>query len=72
MPPKKSAEWGEIPADFVLKLNIMFSWNSKDKEFICRVCSTFLDKEELVYQVIIEEFYKMFNILPKIKIEKFA
>ena len=48
MPPKKSAEWEEIPADFVLKQNIMFSWNSKDKEFICRVCSTFLDKEELV------------------------
>jgi hypothetical protein len=29
-------------------------------------------KEDLVYQVMIEEFYKMFNILPKIKVEKFA
>lgn len=29
-------------------------------------------KEQLVYDVMIEEFQKMFNILPKIKIEKFA
>ena len=29
-------------------------------------------KEQLVYDVMIEEFQKLFNILPKIKIEKFA
>ena len=29
-------------------------------------------KEQLIYDVMIEEFQKMFNILPKIKIEKFA
>ena len=29
-------------------------------------------KEEIVYKVMMEEFYNMFNILPKIKIEKFA
>lgn len=26
----------------------MFNWNNKDKEFICRMCSTFLNKEDLV------------------------
>lgn len=29
-------------------------------------------KENLIYDVMLEEFYKMFNILPKIKVEKFV
>ena len=35
------------------------------------ICTT-EGKEQIVYDVMIEEFQKMFNILPKIKIEKFA
>lgn len=33
---------------------------------------TVVGKEEIVHKVMMEEFYQMFNILPKIKVEKFA
>ena len=26
----------------------MFNWNDKNKEFVCRRCSVFLNKEDLV------------------------
>jgi hypothetical protein len=33
---------------------------------------TIVGKEEIVYNLMMEEFYEMFKILPKIKVEKFA
>jgi len=64
----------KLESQFIFHCVDKLSKENKDIELLTIHDSivTIEGKEEIVYKVMMEEFYNMFGIIPKIKIEKFA